>query len=951
MPGIKFDYLIALLLIPVLSLSQGPEVLRAQSTISLAGQWQVSLDRNDVGLQQQWYQRSLPTASSLVLPGSIQEQGFGDDPSAQTDWVATNFDAFFKLDKYAPYRSDDNFKFPFWLTPDKYYKGVSWFQRRVNIPDGWSDKRIVMELERAHWGTMVFVDDTQVGADSSLTTPHRYDLTDELTPGEHTITLRVDNRILYDVGLNAHSVTDHTQTNWNGVVGRLALKAESPLYIDDVQIYPDVANKQAKVRIKLVNETGQPRQGRLNIRAHSQNAEQKQSPAGASQSFSINDEKEIEFTYDMGDDPLLWSEFNPAFYTMEVKLESPDFKDNSSVDFGMRNFEVSGKRFAINGRPVFLRGTLECAIFPLTGYPHMKKTEWAHHFDVLKQHGLNHMRFHSWSPPEAAFEAADEAGIYLQVEAPVWVNQGARLGEGKPVDQFIYDETRRIMKEYGNHPSFVMFSAGNEPSGDHYKEYLAKFVNTWKKRDNRRVYTAGSGWPTIDENDYHLTPEPRIQQWGEGLKSEINAKPPTTDWSFNEEVDKYDKPLVGHEIGQWCVYPNFDEMSKYTGVLYPRNFEIFRDFLEQNHMLQQAHDFLMASGKLQVLNYKADIETALRTADFAGYQMLDLHDFPGQGTALVGILDPFWDSKPYISANEFKRFSAPTVPLAVMKKRSWTTGETFRADLEIAHFAADKATDVPVKWYITDNSHNVLARGQQTVDLPIGNKIPAGSVSFDLGDIQKVQKLNLEVEVAQLGTNDWDFWVFPQQVDTAVPNDVVVTDALTPTVEQQLNNGAKVLLRLDGKIQEGKGKNVEAGFSTVFWNTAWTGGQAPHTLGVLVDPTDALFADFPTDYYTDWQWWDIVHEVQPMILDDLPANLTPGIQMIDTWFDAHKLGLLFEGKVGDGKLVVTTIDFENNLDNRLASRQLYHSLLNYMKGDTFNPGIQLSVEQVRSLYE
>lgn len=925
----------------------------AQNEISLAGEWKLKFDKKDIGLEQKWYNSSLSDFQHILLPGSIQEYDLGEKLSTETEWIATNYKQFYELEKYAPYRSEDNFKFPYWLTSDTHYKGVTWFQKEVEIPESWKDKRVMLELERSHWGSMVFVDNQKIGADSSLATPHRYDLTEALSPGTHTLTVRIDNRLLYEIGRNSHSVTEHTQTNWNGLVGDLLLKASDPIYISNVQVYPDVENKQTRVQVHINNKTGNSQSGSIRLQATSVNTDKKQVLPPVQKSFNIFESREvIELSYSMGDAPLLWDEFNPQFYTMNVDLESGStYSDTYTTDFGMRNFTVNGTRFHINGRPIFLRGTLESAIFPETGYPSTSKKEWAHHFDVAKQHGLNHIRFHSWCPPEAAFEAADEAGIYLQVEASVWVNQGATIGDGKPVDQFVIDESKRIMEEYGNHPSFVMFAHGNEPAGDRMKEYLTDFVNTWKKKDNRRVYTSGSGWPAIETNEFHDIPAPRIQQWGEGLNSEINGNPPSTNWNFTGDIEQYDIPVVGHEIGQWTVYPNFKEMSKYTGVLYPHNFEIFRDFLEQNHMLHQAHDFLMASGKLQTLCYKADIEAALRTPGYAGYQMLDLHDFPGQGTALVGVLDPFWDSKPYINSEEFSRFSSRTVPLAIMEKRILSNTETFTADLEIAHFAEQEEHGVPVHWKVTNNKNQILATGETRRDLPIGNNIKAGTASLDLASFEKPQKLNLNVTVGNLGENDWDFWVYPENVDTKSSHDLIITKTLTPAIERKLKDGARVLLQLNGKLKEGKGKEVVAGFSTVFWNTAWTGGQAPHTMGVLVDPSDALFNSFPTQYHTNWQWWDIVHDVHPMVLNDFPADLIPSIQMIDTWFDAKKLGLLFEAKVGKGKLVVTSIDFESDLDSRLATRQLYHSLLNYMKGRLFKPETSVELELIRDLYE
>ena len=259
---------------------------------------------------------------------------------------------------------------------------------------------------------------------------------------------------------------------------------------------------------------------------------------------------------------------------------------------------------------------------------------------VIKAHGLNHIRFHSWCPPEAAFVAADEEGVYFQVECGLW----ATFGKENGVEEWLERETERIVRAFGNHPSFVMLAHGNEPHGDHVG-FLKNWVNKWQAKDRRRLYTSGAGWPVIPESDYHSMYEPRIQRWGEELKSRINAQPPATTADYSAWVEKYDAPIVSHEIGQWCAYPNFAEIEKYTGFLKAKNFELFRESLAAHHMGDQANDFLMASGKLQTICYKEDIESALRTPGFGGFQLLDLHDFPGQGTALVGVVDAFWEPK------------------------------------------------------------------------------------------------------------------------------------------------------------------------------------------------------------------------------------------------------------------------------------------------------------------
>jgi beta-galactosidase/beta-glucuronidase len=213
--------------------------------------------------------------------------------------------------------------------------------------------------------------------------------------------------------------------------------------------------------------------------------------------------------------PQLWSEFIPAMYNLSVDLKGSDGQITAleSVDFGMREFSANGSRFAVNGKPVFLRGTTECCIFPLTGYPPLDVQSWEKVLKICKEYGLNHVRFHSYCPPEAAFTAADKLGIYFHIECSSWANQGTSIGDGGTIDKFIYEEGDKIIKEYGNHPSFCMLAYGNEPAGKNQNGFLGELLTYWKAKDERRVYTSAAGWPIIPENDYNLTPEPRIQHW------------------------------------------------------------------------------------------------------------------------------------------------------------------------------------------------------------------------------------------------------------------------------------------------------------------------------------------------------------------------------------------------------------------------------------------------------
>jgi hypothetical protein len=939
---------IKLILIAILSvLLFSCQKAAVQQKIDLAGTWQFEMDPSDKGITEAWYNQVL--SDSLILPGSLTTNGKGDDITLTTQWIGQIVDSsFYKKPEYAKFRGPGNIKIPFWLQPVKYYKGAAWYQKEVTIPEDWNGQSVGLFLERCHWESRLWVDDKEVGMQNSLGTPHQYDLTNFLTPGKHRLTLCIDNRVKdFDPGVNSHSISDHTQSNWNGAVGQLYLEARPMVKIQNIQVFPDVQNKKIAVKVKVQNLTGKATSAKLNLKVI-------ENTQNESADFELKEgENELEMNLEMGADVKLWNEFHPNVYSLEASLkdENSGQIDVLTTTFGMREFKIAGKQILINGQPTFLRGTLECAIFPKTGYPATDLAEWLRIFNICRTHGLNHMRFHSWCPPKAAFDAADQTGFYLQVEASSWANQSTTLGDGKPFDKYLYEESERMIAEYGNHPSFCMFVYGNEPGGPSQHRFLTEFVNFWKNKDSRRIYTSGAGWPNLPVNDFLSDPAPRIQGWGQELKSVINGEAPRTDYDWSEYNSKFSQPIVSHEIGQWCVYPNFKEIAKYDGVLKARNFELFQETLKDHGMAQLADSFLLASGKLQALCYKADIEAALRTKDFGGFQLLDLHDFPGQGTALVGILDPFWGEKGYVSPEEYKRFCNSTVPLARMKKLIFTNNETFEAAVEVAHYGDGAILVCIPEWKIADKTGELIQSGKfAQTDIKWGNGFQLGDVSFPLSSISTPEMLKLEVTVNGL-SNSWDFWVYPA-VKEAISGEenIRVVQKLDAQTMQFLKNGGSVLLNLKkGTLSKEMGGDVKIGFSSIFWNTAWTKGQAPHTLGVLVDPNHPALADFPTEYHSNYQWWDAMSHSGAINLTSFPVDLKPIVRVIDDWVTNRPLALVFEAKVGKGKILISGIDLTTDLNKRPEAQQLLYSLKKYMVGGKFDPKEEIEAEEIKRL--
>lgn len=934
--------------------------LFSQDTLPLSGTWDFQIDRQDKGIQEKWFEK--PLNDRILLPGSMPQRLKGDRPSVNTQWTGSLYDSSYYYNPYMEkYRRADNFKLPFFLTPDRHYIGAAWYKKTVDIPKEWRNKCVMLYLERPHIQTSLWVNGKPAGEDNSLCVPHCYDLTGYVKPGKNTIAIRIDNHIEnVCVGADSHSVTDQTQGNWNGIVGRMELQARPHIYADDIQVYPDIHNRQATVRLLLRKQKAKDGiRTRIALSAKSFNSEKEHSVEGIVKDIVVKGEQtEVTLVLPMGKDMLLWDEFNPNLYELTAKISSKEGTDTQTRTFGMREFKIEGKAFYVNGRKTMLRGTVENCDFPLTGYAPMSVSEWERVFRICRRYGLNHMRFHSFCPPEAAFAAADKVGFYLQPEGPSWPNHGVKLGNGMYIDEYLMRETQRMNKVYGNHASFCMLACGNEPAGN-WVAWVSKFVDEWKKTDSRHVYTGasvGGGWAWQPRSMYHVKAGVRgLDEW--------RRSAPESTFDFRAKIDTVGQPFVSHETGQWCVFPNFDEIDKYTGVNKAKNFEIFRDILNGNHMGKMAHKFMMASGKLQALCYKHELERTLRTPDYAGFQLLALNDYSGQGTALVGVTDVFFDNKEYCTPEQFREFCSPTVLLARIPKFTYWNDEPFTADLEIAHFGKAPVRQAEIAYSIKDEYDRVYARGVICKrDIPIGNNIRLGNVPAFLSKGSDARKYILEVTLRgtyDLGgkaeevnsKNHWDFWVYPkstlQALQQETPADIYITDSLDEKAEQVLDKGGKVLVTAAGKITYGK--DVVQQFTPVFWNTSWFKMRPPHTTGLYIENSHPLFRNFPTDYYSDLQWWELVNRKQVMQFTEFPEDFQPIIQSIDTWFLSRKIGMLFEAKVGKGLLMMTTMPLVADEKYPVAC-QMRKAITDYMSSDDFRPKYTVDLQRVKDLF-
>ena len=908
----------------------------AQEVISLEGSWDLSL--ND----------SAHYDDYVMLPGSLLTNGKGDPVTVDTRWTGSTYDSSYYFNPWMErYRREENVKFPFFLTPEKRFVGNAWYRRSVYIPQNWKRQRVTLSLERPHIETTVFINGHRVGHQMSLSTPHDYDVTQYLVPGQrNTIAVCVYNGIEnVCVGQDSHSVTDQTQGNWNGIVGKMELRAQSPrLSIKKVRINPEPKDGYLRVRVELDSEYEPAmyfEDMSIVISSLGKNGDLAFMATEDIMSRTMDLRIPIERAF------TLWDEFDPQLYQIGISVNS----DYYETTFGLRKIQAEGRQLYINGRPLFLRGTVENCCFPETGYPPTDEASWVSIFTKMKEYGLNHMRFHSFCPPEAAFAAADKMGIYLQPEGPSWPNHGVRLRRGQKIDEYLLEESKRIVDTYGHHPSFVMMAAGNEPAGD-WVTYCNDWVKAMKHHDPSRLYcgaSVGGGWAWDDGSEYHVKGGARGLDWDKHAPHADDDYYSQMEFPRNyKDTIPNDSPIIAHEQGQWCAFPDFREIPEYVGVYKPRNFEIFRDLLQENGMERQAEKFLMASGHLQTLCYKYEIERNLRTKDYAGFQLLSLNDYSGQGTALVGPLNVHWREKGYVNGGEWREFCSPLVPLARFPKFVYTTADTLRVPVEIYNALYGQISPIRKTYFITEGDQGISGGALSPDSIPVGKNWEVGTVVYPLDNISKPSKLTLTVRIGKTVSNHWDFWVYPP-TPAASEVDIHITDTLDASALAVLKKGGKVLLTAAGKVR--LGSDVVQHYLPVFWNTSWFKMRPPHTTGAYIDTTHPLFKHgFPTDDWSNLNWWELLNRAQVMNLMELPADYQPPIQPIDTWHVSRKLGMLVEANVLNGRLLMTTMDIDSDLDHRVVARQMRYAILDYMMSDDFKPTLTLDPKTLTDFF-
>ncbi len=905
--------------------------------IDLSGVWRLALDKECRGI--------IPDFDDEIsLPDTTSHAGKGEDNPAREEGT---------------------------LTDTKLFEGDAWFSKTVDLSCA-ENKTAKLYLERTRM-TKLYIDGEYISSADSLTSPHIYDISRFADGKPHELTVCVTNVGYPTKG--GHLTSPDTQTNWNGITGEISVRVFEKTHAEDVRAYTLFEQKAFKITGKIVGE----KSGRLTVSAESFNLPEGGCAHIPAPVEAVYENGGFSVVLPLGENARTWDEYSPELYKISVSVGN----DTVTVTAGFKELKACSDKFYINGRKTFMRGKHDGLIFPKTGFAPTDTAEWIRILKISKSYGMNHYRFHTCCPPEAAFEAADIVGIYMEPQLPFWgtIQAPGEEGFNEAEQNYLIAEGFRMLSAFGNHPSFCMMSMGNELWGS--TQRLNDIIGAYKKFDPRHLYTQGSNnfqwFPNVVENDDYFVgvrlandrlirgsyamcdaPLGHIQtdkpsanhnydsavrpahaasatasadgtvqiQYGTTMKT---VKANEADADFIPKV-----PIVTHEIGQYETYPDFDEIEKYTGSIKARNFEIFRERLDKKGLLKYAKDYFKASGALAAACYKEEMESVFRSASLGGFQILDIQDFSGQGTALVGMLDAFMDEKGICSPEQWREFCNDAVIMAEFDDYVLEEQSEFTYRIRLTDFRPNGIRGKRWSARLVCECGSVISAAEGVVPDSDENYLILDTQTVTLPELETPKTLTLSLRIEDTDVkNHYELKVFPKRESVDI-HGAFIFERLNDEADSLLKQGKTVLLL--PTLESLKDRSIEGFYCQDFWCyhmfrliSEMMGKPEPvGTMGLLIQKDHPALADFPGESFSTPQWYEIVSNSVSEILDDLPGERNVIVRTIDNFERNHDLGLLYEYKRFDGNVLVCCCDLEKAAASP-EGRQFAYSIIEYVK--------------------
>lgn len=889
------------------------------TTISLAGQWQLISPAEMSG--------------NVLFPGTLDTNGIGPEDREESK----------------EYGCGSQGPIVCRLTRKHAFTGTISVTRPITFKPGMG-QRVFFEVERAR-KLSVSVNGRPLSPyrPQTLSTPQVFEVTDSLT-GKDNIQVDSDNTyqgMPAEAIINSSGATNHTQTNWNGLLGYIRLRVEENTFIDRVRVYP--LKKTLTVKVDIDSQSGF--EGRIRL-----SSGLLREPLEEDLAVGSGKETLVYSGLPINPHAQRWDEYQGELYDLRVELLEGSGRSvvtEATVRTGIRDYGIDDHgRLTINGRVFFLRGETNCAEFPETGFSPMDVSDWIRILDTYRSYGVNLVRFHSHCPPEAAFIAADQQGMMMQPELSHWDYRHAF--ETSESYEYYRRELEQTLLVLANHPSFVMLTLGNElAAGKLGHERMALLIEDAKSIDSTRLY-ANSSNPHYGSlgcdpcNDVYTAmayQDHDLRCCYDTLRGSTNSTYPGTHNSFTDSMQAFRSdnkvPVYSFEVGQYEVLPDFREIKEFKGVTRPDNYRHIQEGVKQAGLDSATWDsYIAASGELARLCYREEVESVLRTPAMSGISLLGLQDFPGQGTALVGMMDAHMQPKRFSFAQpeRFRSFYTAQIPLFIMDRYTYTNKETLVGRICIANYG-----QTPI-----EGNLQIRLRGKQIdqsriisgVNCPIGQLTEVGKVHFSLNEATRNQACKLSLNINGI-KNTYPVWIYDDR-PVHKPDRILEARHFDSEVERELDRGGIVYLSPDSSV-ETLPTSVQAHFSTDFWSVGTFRSQSG-TMGQYIDKSHPLFRDFPTEEYTNWQWWPMA--TQRAIV--LPEPYQSIITEMDSYAYLRPMTQLLECRCGHGRLLLSSLGLQNLMQYPEA-RALEGLIYQYLASDNFKPEQCISPQVISSL--
>lgn len=760
----------------------------------------------------------------------------------------------------------------------------------------------------------VWLNGTFLGCHRGYSTPFAFPIPEGVLGEENTVIMAVSNLGLTGFedqevsGLTNRASCQYT----GGITGDVELRCYSgPLRDASVETSPDCSRVTVHVE----------RTGEVSFRWQVLDGETLLREGVASGDFSFD-------TQGLS----LWSPENPKRYTLRLCCGEAVLERL----IGIRRLTVDGTGLRLNGLPYYLRGVCEHCYYPLTVHPDPDPAYYRHVVRIFKELGFNFIRFHTHVPTEGYMEAADELGMLIQVESPNYTGP---------------EEYGQIVRFCRRHPSVVIFCCGNElemdePFIDHLTECAGlvhgqtdalfspmsalrgvEYFWSRDKKDENVVTEPFRRHPVRQETLNTFCDLYNSYTLGRNSYSSLTADNALVDsWSV-----LYGKPRLSHEIGIQGTYTDLSLARRYAGTHVGRTemFSSLEEALREKGLLHKAPLFFANSCQWQRRLRKHCFEEVRRCETLAGYDFLGPIDTHWHTFGYdVGMMNEFYEMKPGESVREVGMYNSPTVLLSSLgTDRVFQAGKPFRTMVSVSHFGDGNLEDACLTLRLTLDG-KLLTRKQCTVRAENGKVTPLLELCCQLPQVTVPGEMKLQamLECGDLwAENEWELYLFPEarwEPDELPPDG--------DTLLAALREGRDVLLWNPGPL---------ASLPTSFQISL--AGRTEGNLATVIADHPAL-EGLPHAGFCGWQFRRMLEGGNAVVFaDGVPFD--PIIEIASSHKNPIRQAMLFECRVGKGRLLVSGFRFE---ENDPAACWLKAKLAEYARSDRFQPRQSLTEAQL-----